>query len=320
MIQRRILVVDDVESNLLVTKALLTPYKISVETLQSGIEAIEKIKAGEKYDIIFMDHLMPDMDGIVTTKIIRDIGYNNPIVALTGSTTKKQSELFMSNGFSCFISKPIDIECFDACLRRFIPEGLPNLEELLAQAKEEEEDELRKTSYAFRLAESFIRDATNAINTIEPIMVSGFEFNDDAYKRYKTAVHSMKTALANVDEANLAAESHSLEQAAENKDLSIILSKTPQFLIRLQKAVEERRPKEVSDIPDFDTEFLHTKLQQIADACQVYDIMTVEETMDELKEKNWSIATSKLISKISEALLHGDYEKAGELGCRYFPN
>jgi PAS domain S-box-containing protein len=69
-----VLVVDDVESNLFVVKGLLSPYKLSVDTAESGFEAIDKIKDGKVYDIIFMDHMMPKMDGIETTKRIRKTG------------------------------------------------------------------------------------------------------------------------------------------------------------------------------------------------------------------------------------------------------
>jgi anti-sigma regulatory factor (Ser/Thr protein kinase) len=76
----RILVVDDVETNLYVAQGLMMPYGLFVETVTSGIEAIEKIKSGNEYDIIFMDHFMPNMDGIEATNIIRNSGYSNRLL------------------------------------------------------------------------------------------------------------------------------------------------------------------------------------------------------------------------------------------------
>ena len=116
----RVLVVDDVESNLYVAKSALEPYQIDAETVTSGYAAIEKIKAGEVYDIIFMDHMMPDMDGIEATKIIREMGYKHPIVALTANAVKGVADTFLCNGFDDAISKPIDLGNFDKCLIRYI--------------------------------------------------------------------------------------------------------------------------------------------------------------------------------------------------------
>ena len=80
-----VLIVDDVETNIYVAKGLLAPYELKIESAASGLEAIGKIKKGREYGIIFMDHMMPQMDGVETTKIIRDLGYTQPIVALTAN-------------------------------------------------------------------------------------------------------------------------------------------------------------------------------------------------------------------------------------------
>jgi len=116
----RVLVVDDVEANLYVAEGILSPYKIEVETTQSGIEAIANIKSGKVYDIIFMDHMMPEMDGIETVKNIREMGYIHPIIALTANAVKGSESMFISSGFSGFISKPIDIIKLNEYLIRFV--------------------------------------------------------------------------------------------------------------------------------------------------------------------------------------------------------
>jgi len=103
-----VLVVDDVESNLIVAKGMLLQYGLRIETARSGFEAIEKIRENDIYDIVFMDHIMPKMDGLKTTGILRGMGYKNPIVALTANAVIGQEEMFLKNGFDGFISKPID--------------------------------------------------------------------------------------------------------------------------------------------------------------------------------------------------------------------
>ncbi|WP_461252343.1 response regulator, partial [Treponema sp. R8-4-B8] len=116
----RVLVVDDVETNIYVARGLLAPYGINVDTALSGFEAVDKIREGRLYDIIFMDHMMPRMDGIEAVKIIRSFGYNEPIVALTANALAGQAEIFMNNGFDDFISKPIDIRQLNGVLNKLI--------------------------------------------------------------------------------------------------------------------------------------------------------------------------------------------------------
>jgi CheY-like chemotaxis protein len=110
----KILIVDDVESNLYVAKRLLDPYDLSLETASNAFKAIEEIKHGKVYDIIFMYHMMPGMDGIEATKIIRGLGYKHPIVALTANAIAGQAEIFLKNGFDGFIFKPIDTRQLNA--------------------------------------------------------------------------------------------------------------------------------------------------------------------------------------------------------------
>jgi len=115
-----VLIVDDTETNLYVAKGLMEPYGLKIYTASSGLEAIEKVKSGNVYDIIFMDHMMPKMDGIEATQIIRDLGYAKPIVALTANAVAGQAEMFVSSGFDAFISKPIDIRQLNTVLNKFI--------------------------------------------------------------------------------------------------------------------------------------------------------------------------------------------------------
>ena len=116
----RVLIVDDMVSNLDVAKLLLKPYQLQIDCAGSGLDAINKIKSGKEYDIVFMDHMMPEMDGMETTKKLRQSGYKLPIIALTANTAEGQSELFLANGFDAFISKPIDIRQLNDSLNKFV--------------------------------------------------------------------------------------------------------------------------------------------------------------------------------------------------------
>jgi signal transduction histidine kinase/CheY-like chemotaxis protein/HPt (histidine-containing phosphotransfer) domain-containing protein len=134
----RILVVDDIATNLKVVEGLLAPYQAAVDTCLNGLKAIELVKHSvlEKrdYDIIFMDHMMPEMDGIETTAVIRlwekqkqekksgNPHRQIPIIALTANAVVGMREMFIENGFNDFISKPIDVSKLDEMLNRWIPE------------------------------------------------------------------------------------------------------------------------------------------------------------------------------------------------------
>jgi signal transduction histidine kinase/CheY-like chemotaxis protein/HPt (histidine-containing phosphotransfer) domain-containing protein len=132
MPQGRVLVVDDVRTNLAVARGLMMPYGLTIDSALSGREAIDIIRAvsdnasaSGRYDIIFMDHMMPEMDGMEATRIIRnEIGTEYartvPIVALTANALSGSREMFLRNGFDGFISKPIDIYELDAALKQWV--------------------------------------------------------------------------------------------------------------------------------------------------------------------------------------------------------
>ena len=123
--QARILVVDDIATNLKVAEGLLAPYKATVETCLSGAEAIEMIKQhseqGQDYDLVFMDHMMPEMDGIEATAAVRALNQTVPIIALTANVVTGMKEMFLENGFNDLLAKPIDVSKLDEILGRWIP-------------------------------------------------------------------------------------------------------------------------------------------------------------------------------------------------------
>jgi CheY-like chemotaxis protein len=121
----KVLVVDDMQNNLDVALSLLSKYKMHVDCLTNGREAINRIVAGEPvYDAIFMDHMMPEMDGMEATAKIRvlDTEYAKtvPIIALTANALVGNEQLFLDNGFNAFISKPINIMNLDAVVQRWV--------------------------------------------------------------------------------------------------------------------------------------------------------------------------------------------------------
>ena len=120
----RVLVVDDNEINLRVAEGVLKLYEIQCVLAKSGMEAIEILK-DQDIDIVFMDHMMPEMDGIEATKIIRRTGgeyaKNLPIIALTANVVNDAKSTFLANDFQDFVPKPISLKTMEKVLRRWLP-------------------------------------------------------------------------------------------------------------------------------------------------------------------------------------------------------
>ena len=121
-----ILVVDDILTNLKVVKGLLSPYGMQVSLCKSGEMALDAVKAN-KFDMVFMDHLMPGIDGVETTERIRQFGASDPyfselpIVALTANAVFGARKFFLEHGFSDFMSKPIDVVNLNTILEKWVP-------------------------------------------------------------------------------------------------------------------------------------------------------------------------------------------------------
>ena len=121
------LVVDDEPMNLVVATGLLREYRMFTDTAGSGKEAIKKYE-NEEYDVIFMDHMMPEMDGVEAMKRIRDVaserGRDPIVIALTANALSGAREMFIQEGFDAFIAKPIDIKEFEHVMKKVLPEDM----------------------------------------------------------------------------------------------------------------------------------------------------------------------------------------------------
>jgi len=324
----RVLIVDDVESNLYVARGLLSPYGLSIEMAKSGFEAIERIRNNEKFDIIFMDHFMPKMDGIETTNKLRELGYNNPIIALTANALTGQAEMFLENGFDGYISKPIDIRQLNSTLNKLIRDKYPPevVEKARAQAaklntaKNLPLRNIQSTLDVGEIAAIFIRDAEKAVSEMKEIISGGFRGEND-FGDYILYAHSMKSALLNIGETHLSAAAKKLEQAGKERDIPLIMSETLPFLEELGNVIDKLRPlieeNNAQDTGTGDETFLKKKLQVILSACGKRDLETVNAALSELKQKNWTIYTKDLLNTITDDISNNDFDEAAKLVEEY---
>ena len=299
----RVLVVDDVESNLYVAERLLAPYELYLETAVSGFEAIEKIKSGKVYNIIFMDHMMPKMDGIETVKIIRDSGYTNPIVALTANAIAGQAEIFLNNGFDGFISKPIDILQLNNELNKFIRD------KRITEAFVETHYVPKADATLYSI---FARDAKKALPIFESTLKNIAFATDDDLHLFAIKAHAMKSALANIGETKFSHVAFMLEKAGKESDKNAIAQKTQELIDALKSIIEKDEMGKKSANKDENIAYLSEQLKIISDSCANYDAKTADIAVMNLKKMSWTKEIETLLDRISEYLLHSDFEDAIE--------
>jgi len=125
--EAKILAVDDNDMNLMVIRGLLKQTQMQIETASGGEEALEKC-SHKKYDLIFMDHMMPGMDGVETMKILhkdkKGLNYATPVVVLTANAIAGCKDLYLKEGFVDYISKPVDVMKLDRVLRTYLKASL----------------------------------------------------------------------------------------------------------------------------------------------------------------------------------------------------
>jgi CheY-like chemotaxis protein len=320
----RVLVVDDMETNLYVAKGFLLPYGLTIDTALSGAEAVEKIGRGKVYDIVFMDHMMPGMDGIETTQSVRAKGYTSPIVALTANAVAGQADKFMANGFDGFISKPIDIRELNATLNKFVRDRQPP-----------EVVEAARAAFGGgvvtgggppqadpELAKVFTHDAEKAVAVLQGYEARG-SYENDNLQAYIINVHALKSALANIGETGLSGIAKDLEKAGRDGNTAFIADKTPAFLSGLQALVEKLKSGKAEDsveVTGEDAAYLRKMLPAVRDACAEYDIDAAMAVLAELKQKPWPGEYGELLDTISGHLLHSDFDEAGAVCASYLAN
>ncbi|MCL1903110.1 MAG: ATP-binding protein [Oscillospiraceae bacterium] len=316
-----VLIVDDVDTNLYVAEGMLIPYGLKTETVSSGIDAIKKIEKGNVYDIIFMDHMMPQMNGVEATKILRDMGYNRAIIALTANAVAGQSDMFMANGFDGFISKPVDARELNALLKNFIRDK--QTPEVIRAARNEKRnvkgDEVMNNAPGHstvpeRIKKAFLSDAKRIVEVLEELLPKLHQENEEDIQSYVVSVHGIKNALVIVNEKLVSALAYKLEHEGRNHNIKALIDETPALLSELRRVIAELEPEgsQASDPQpsDDDIAFLRTKMLLIMTACSASDRRMADTVLEELGQKNWSGHIKRDLEAVSASLLRGDFEKA----------
>ncbi|MDR0324688.1 MAG: response regulator [Oscillospiraceae bacterium] len=304
----KVLIVDDVETNLYVAEGLMAPYKLKIETASGGLEAIRLIESGNLYDVIFMDHMMPQMDGIEAVQKIRALGYTGAIVALTANALAGNDVMFAQNGFDSFIPKPIDVRHLNALLNQFVRDKYP---EEAKKYKPETETPVKPVDINPKLIQIFCCDAEKAVAALRQTVADG------DLKLFTITVHAMKSALANIEEHDISAQAHELEKAGRSGNWRFIIANTERFIDTLEALTKKLSPADATaganeNIKE-DTAYLAEQLQIVRDACEEYDDTAAYAALERLMEKPWKKETAAALEQIRNTLfLHSDFDGAAE--------
>ncbi|WP_461247414.1 ATP-binding protein [Treponema sp. R6D11] len=341
----RLLVVDDITTNLKVAEGLLAPYHATVDTCVSGLQSIEMVKraASQKrdYDIVLMDHMMPEMDGMEATAAIREWEKSSnhpqiPIIALTANAVMGMREMFIENGFNDFLAKPIDISKLDEMLGKWIPK------EKRAISNEQTSDkDARRTFPAIPGVDTekgiamtggteanyrgvlsfFCKDAEERLPLLQKTPEA------DALSAFVTQVHALKSASASLGADEVSAKAAALEAAGKTGDLTFIRENLGVFAGQLAELVKNIRAAlkpdttEKHDAPHSPLPVPYSPLfQELAAALESQNAKNINSIMKQIAAQSHDTGTKEVIEQISDELLVGEYGKAGEIIKGLFVN
>jgi len=310
----KVLIVDDSESNLYVAKEVLKPYQLSIDTASNGSEVITKIQNGSVYDVIFMDHMMPVMDGVEATRLLRLMGYNAPIVAFSANALRGAEEMFLESGFNDFVAKPIDTAKIEEVLTKYV-----RYKKSSESAENETSDAGSDVSngdvkLSDELVKCFLKDVDNAVGVIESLVESSM-LDSAGLKNYTVRVHALKNAFNTIGETNLSRVAAELEQAGNSENFTAIYGKTAQFLADTLRVAHSLRSVEADDTGldiDENPKFVKEKLGIVRDACENFDTEVAEKVILEIEAATCSAQTKELLEALADHILCGEMDEAIE--------
>jgi signal transduction histidine kinase/DNA-binding NarL/FixJ family response regulator len=338
----KVLVVDDNSINLTVARGFLKLHGIEADTAASGLEALEKIRAA-RYDMVFMDHMMPGMDGIEAARRIRAFGgeYETlPLVALSANAVSSAVEAYFAAGMNGFIAKPIEGEKLNAALAKWLP---PEKTTILREGEKEQAQETPQQEKLMRELES-----VECIDTAKGLVYSGGDkemylqvlrqFCDEipetagvirslaasrSWDEYSIRVHGMKSVLANIGAEARAERANKLEMASKSRDEPTCLIETGplcdsilalrQHLLRTS-LMEEAKMAEVKQERKIAVSagVLRDKLEHLKKSCMEGKIEETNAAVSELRLAACGEKTDEGLKRVLRSLKSYDYEAAAQ--------
>ena len=301
----RILIVDDNEINLKVAAGLLAPLEMTVDTASNGREALEKITEGA-YNIIFMDHMMPELDGVETTRMLRerDSEYMKtvPVIALSANAVSGAREEFIAAGMDDFVSKPIEMVEISRKIKAFLPRDLIHKKNVaLTEDKGASEENIAeefagltgidvnkgiKNSGGVDMYRGFLADYIKLIDLKKRKVEECL--NDGLIRDLTIEVHALKSTSYLIGAVELGDAFYELEQLGNAEDVAALERRTPEVLEEYLSMKEVLSPFAVSESDDDKKEpqegEIKALLDSLKDAADAFDLDEMDDIISRLKK------------------------------------
>ncbi len=331
----RILVVDDNQINLKVFVNLLKETKINIDIAESGEECLRLITKN-KYHIIFLDHMMPDMDGIETLHRMKEMDSlcnESPVVALTANAVLGAREMYINEGFDDYLSKPIVSEKIERMIMEMLPKEFVITTEVELDGDILEVSELPQVDgIDWEFAKLHFEDSQTLIETVK-LFYSTIDSEADLLEKfykgkvisdYRIKVHAMKSSAALIGAIPISGMAKVLEYAAKNRDIDIIdrlhcvfIKEWREYKDKLSMFDDESNVDKQEGSPDA----LSVYLDIISEGIEEMDIDKLDDTMAVIKEYSYPSYIEELIEKLSTSVINLDGEESkniiGEIKEKY---
>ncbi|MCR5685999.1 MAG: response regulator [Lachnospiraceae bacterium] len=336
-----VLAVDDNPMNLMVFKSLLKRTDIRIDMASDGDEGI-RLASDKKYDLIFLDHMMPDKDGIETLHELRSNKDNpnlkTPTVCLTANAISGAREKYIEEGFDDYLTKPIDADALEKALLRYLP--AEKVKQVSGSEQEENEtdrdtvipDELSGLAGQDMIdikagiensgsAEDYMQFLQVFYRSIDEkrLELDGFYAAQD-YKNYTIKVHALKSSARIIGAFLLGEEAQALENAGKKGDTDYIRDHHESFLNKLDSMKEplsgvfSRNDENAENsMPEADEEMMLKFLSDLSEAAGIMDIERIDEVFELLKDRSIPDNYSELYKNLRKAADDFDYGSMVEL-------
>ena len=339
----RILVVDDIATNLDVAEGLLAPYKMRIDRALSGEEALTMI-GRTHYDLVLLDHMMPGMDGVETAEKIRSLGPGTrfdpghymklPLIALTANAVSGMKEMFLSHGFNDYISKPIEIAKLDERMAQWIPyskrEAISGISGISDNGEKRFAPgisgvpaipglDIQKgvamtggtAAYYRKVLASFRKDVEERLAFLRETP------GPENLPLFVTHVHALKSASASIGAAEVSGEAAQLESAGKAGDLALIAETLPGFAAGLAELAEGIRAalEETSEsLRPSATPFrgAPSLLYELVEALEARNAPDIDRLLEELLKLEADSKTKETLERMSDQVLMADFGAALE--------
>ena len=329
----KILVVDDTPMNHVVIKELLKNIKLEIISAKSGKECLE-LSHDNKYDIIFLDYRMPEMNGVETLNHLKadDNGANKdtPIVVLTANAIYGAKEAFINEGFDAYLSKPIDSRKLEETILQFLPKD----KVIISEGENEDTEENIKADSAWLDKLNYIDKNEGLKNcgseesylNIIKVYFQSIEMNrknitdaleNENYKDYTSYVHSLKSTSKTIGDMGLSSLAKEMEDAGNAKEVDTIKNGTKR-LMELYATVEKELSaiEEISGVAAKDdggeiisTEMLMDAYQTILEVCGTMDYDTLTYILTSLRQYSLPERDEAIIKAIDENAYRLNWEE-----------